>query len=237
MTRADRSVSRGDARVALAALLGLLTWELSGLDLALTRWIGSPSGFAWRHSVLAGHLLHDGGRMLGWSLLSLLVLDAIRPVLAGPARGERLYAVGTVLAGLVLVPLAKRFSTTSCPWDLSEFGGRAAYVPHWVLGITDGGPGHCFPSGHAVAAFAFFGVYFFWRARRPALARLALAGVLALGIAFGWAQWVRGAHFVSHTLWSAWLCWVIGALTFRLQPASVGRSPGPSGVEAAAPAA
>lgn len=109
-------------------------------------------------------------------------------------------------------------------------------MPHWLPGLVDGGPGHCFPSGHAVAAFAFFGVYFFWRARRPALARLALAGVFALGIAFGWAQWVRGAHFVSHTLWSAWLCWVIGALAFRLQPAPAGRSPESSGVAAAAPA-
>ena len=210
--RAARSVSHGDTWVALATLLGLLGWEFSGLVLTLTRWVGSSSGFAWRDSFIAGGLLHDGGRALGWSFLLLLVFDAVRPLLAGPSRGERLQAIGTVLAGLLLVPLAKRFSATSCPWDLAEFGGRAAYVPHWLPGITDGGPGHCFPSGHAVAAFAFFGVYFFWRARR-----LALAGVLALGIAFGWAQWVRGAHFVSHTLWSAWLCWVIGALAFRFQ--------------------
>lgn len=236
MRRADRSANRGDAWVALAALLGLLAWEFSGLDLALTRWVGSPSGFAWRDSLSAGRLLHDGGRMLGWSLLSLLVIDAIRPVFAGPSRGERLYAIGTVLAGLVIVPLAKRFSTTSCPWDLVEFGGRAAYVPHWLPGLADGGPGHCFPSGHAVAAFAFFGVYFFWRARRPRPARMALAGVFALGLAFGWAQWIRGAHFVSHTLWSAWLCWVIGSLAFRLQAATAGRAPRPPGVTAAAPA-
>jgi membrane-associated PAP2 superfamily phosphatase len=233
--QADRSASRADAWVALVALLGMLAWEFSGLDLTLTRWVGSPSGFAWRDSLSAGWLLHDGGRMLGWSLLALLVLDAIRPLLAGPPRRERLYAIGTVLAALVLVPLAKRFSTTSCPWSLAEFGGRAAYVPHWLLGLADGGPGHCFPSGHAVAAFAFFGVYFFWRAR-PLLARMALAGVVALGIAFGWAQWIRGAHFVSHTLWSAWFCWVIGSLAFRLHMGTAGRSPGPSGLAAAVPA-
>lgn len=225
VTQADRAASRRDATVALATLVALLAWEVGGFDLALTRWIATPSGFPWRDNVVASRLLHDGGRALGWALLSLLVFDAWRPLLAGPSRGERLYAIGTVLAGLVLVPLLKRFSATSCPWDLAEFGGRAAYVPHWLPGLGDGGPGHCFPSGHAVAAFAFFGVYFLWRRHRPVVARGALVVVLALGIAFGWAQWARGAHFVSHTLWSAWLCWAIGALAFRLRVATSARVP------------
>lgn len=219
MIVAPGTASRRDAGVALGALLALVAWELSGLDLVLTRWIATPGGFPWRDSFLAGRLLHDGGRALGWILLACLLFDAFRPQRAGPPRRQRLRAVGTVLAGLVLVPLLKRFSATSCPWDLAEFGGRAAYVPHWLVGLVDGGPGHCFPSGHAVVAFAFFGVYFFWRAHRPAAARVVLAAVLLLGSAFGWAQWIRGAHFVSHTLWSAWLCWVIGALAFRFATA------------------
>ena len=219
----QRDLSRRDWMLAAAGFAALLAWELSGLDLAMSRWVGSSSGFPWRDSFIASRLLHDGGRALAWTLLALLVIDGVHPLLAGPSRRDRWLAIGTVLIGLVVVPLAKRFSATSCPWDLAEFGGTATYVPHWQLGHVDGGPGHCFPSGHAVAAFAFFGLYFFWRMRRPRVARMALAGVLVLGVSFGWAQWVRGAHFVSHTLWSAWLCWVIGALIFRLQSAKADR--------------
>ena len=40
--------------------------------------------------------------------------------------------------------------------ELAEFGGVAQHVSHWSLGVLDGGPGHCFPSGHASSAFAFF---------------------------------------------------------------------------------
>lgn len=214
------AASRRDAWITLVALAALVLWEFSGLDLALTRWIATPQGFAWRDSPLASGVLHSGGRALGWLVLLLLVWDAVRPFAAGPSRAERVLGIAVVLAGLVLVPMLKRFSTTSCPWDLAEFGGRAAYVPHWMSGITDGGPGHCFPSGHAVAAFAFFGVYFLWRHHRPPVARAALIAVLVLGFAFGWAQWVRGAHFISHTLWSAWLCWVIAALAARCWPAT-----------------
>ncbi len=160
--RQSRTAASVDVWITAAGLLGLLAWEASALDLTLTRWIASPGGFPWRESFIAQRLLHDGGRLLGWSLLALLVLDTARPFAAGPSRLQRAQMVAIVLASLILVPVLKRFSRTSCPWDLAEFGGQAAHVPHWMPGISDGGPGHCFPSGHAVAAFAFFGVYFLW---------------------------------------------------------------------------
>lgn len=211
-----RVSSRRDAWIALWALLALVLWETSGLDLRLTRWIATPTGFPWRDSFLASRVLHDGGRALAWTMMGLLVWDWVRPFAAGPSQAQRARGIVVVLAGLLLVPLLKRFSTTSCPWDLLEFGGRAPYIPHWLIAMPDGGPGRCFPSGHAVAAFAFFGVYFLWRHHRPGAARIALLSVLVLGIVFGWAQWVRGAHFVSHTLWSAWLCWATAALGSRV---------------------
>ena len=205
------SASRRDAAIALAALAAIVLWEASGLDLVLTRWIATPQGFPWRDSLLASRLLHDGGRALAWAVMAGLAWDAWRPLAPGPSRRERLQAIGLVVAAITIPPLLKRFSATSCPWDLAAFGGEVAYVPHWLPGVVDGGPGHCFPSGHAVAAFGFFGVHFLWRRHRPRMARFILAAVLGFGFAFGWAQWIRGAHYVSHTLWSAWLCWVIAA--------------------------
>ena len=94
----DRAASRRDAWVTLAALLCLVAWEASGLDLPLTRWIATPEGFPWRDSFVSSRLLHDGGRAFAWLVLSLLVFDAFRPLLAGPTRGERLYAIGVTLA-------------------------------------------------------------------------------------------------------------------------------------------
>jgi membrane-associated PAP2 superfamily phosphatase len=240
-SRADAATaaSRRDAWVTLAALLALVLWDASGADLALTRWAGTAAGFPWRDSLLASRVLHDGGRALGWALLALLAWDAARPFAlpppAGPSRAQRARTLAVVLAALVLVPLLKRYSSTSCPWDLAEFGGQAAYVPHWLVGVFDGGPGHCFPSGHAVAAFAYFGVYFLWRHHRPRTARAALVAVLALGLLFGWAQWLRGAHFVSHTLWSAWLCWALAATAAWAWPA-LPRPAAPAAGVAAAPA-
>lgn len=206
---------RRDLTWMLAALLALLLWELSGLDLDSMRLWGSAGGFAWRDAWLTSTLLHEGGRQLAWLVLALMALDAWRQWLDGPSRAERLRAIAASLMAVLLVPSIKRASTTSCPWDLAEFGGLARYVPHWQLGVFDGGPGHCFPSGHAAAGFAFFSLYLLWRGHRPRLARGLLAGVLLVGALFGWAQMVRGAHYPSHSLWSAWLCWVVVWLVHR----------------------
>ncbi len=207
MSRAGPRTERAGA-VVLAALVPLAAWEAGGWDLSVARHYAGAAGFGWRDAWWASALLHEGGRLLGLIALALMALGALRPGPGVPGRGERLYWLAVTIVCATLVPAAKRLSATSCPWDLAEFGGVARYVPHWWLGAGDGGPGHCFPSGHAVAAFAFFSLFFLWRPHRPALARAALLAVLAAGALFAWGQTVRGAHYPSHAMWSAWLCWV-----------------------------
>jgi membrane-associated PAP2 superfamily phosphatase len=202
-----------DLALAIALLALLLCWEASGLDLVVAGWYGTAAGFPLREAWFTRDLLHDGGRRAAGVALAVYVIAAWR---GGPAgRTRRLAWLGVVLACLLAVPALKRLSDTSCPWDLSDFGGSVAYVPHWLLTVLDGGPGHCFPSGHAVAAFAFLPLYFQWRGHQPRQARLVLVAVLAAGALFGWAQLARGAHFPSHTLWSAWICWAMGAAASR----------------------
>jgi membrane-associated PAP2 superfamily phosphatase len=209
VTPAATARARRDAAVTLAALALIVAWEASGWDLAVAGWFGGPGGFPARDAWWARSLLHEGGRMLAWAGLLAFAWYAARPGGSGPTRRQRLYWLGVSIACAVAVPALKSISRTSCPWDLASFGGRWPFVPHWLPGVADGGPGHCFPSGHAVGAFAFLGLYFMWRPHRPRAARVALAGVLSAGLIFGWTQLVRGAHFPSHTMWSAWLCWTL----------------------------
>lgn len=204
---------RRDLAVTAIALLLLMMWDFSGLDLLAAHLLGSARGFVLRDTFWTSTVLHDGGRRAAWVLMALLIVAALRtPAEAPPGRpgrAERWRWIAVMLLVIVAVPAIKRFSLTSCPWDLSVFGGTAQYVSHWRLGVADGGGGHCFPSGHAVAAFGFFGLYFLWRPHDAKVARIWLAAVLLAGALFGTAQLARGAHYPSHTLWSAWLCWVV----------------------------
>jgi membrane-associated PAP2 superfamily phosphatase len=220
---------RRDLLITGIALGLLLAWDASGLDLMLVRRYGSAEGFAWREHWFTGNLLHNGGRWLGLAVLAGLVLNIRWPWFSGLSRGERWRWLLVTLASALLVPLIKQFSSTSCPWDLAEFGGAARYVSHWHFSVADGGAGHCFPSGHAVSAVAFFSGWFALRHHHPKAARRWLAAVCVLGLAFGWAQMARGAHYASHTLWSAWLCWTLAMLAAPPPPAAAVGVPATAG--------
>lgn len=206
----------------LLSLLLLLAWDAGNGDLWLARAIGGPTGFVWQDNFWLVTVMHRGGKALGWALLFGLLVAVRWPVgvLRRLGASERGQLVIGALVSVVVVGLIKHASQTSCPWDLAEFGGHATHVSHWLWGVRDGGSGHCFPAGHASVGFAFVGGWFVLRRHDVRAARAWLLAALAFGLVLGVGQQLRGAHFLSHTLWSAWLCWVCGwATDIALAPA------------------
>jgi len=196
----------------LIAFVFLLAWDASGLDLPVARFFATPAGFALRDNAFLVQVMHEGAKTLSWVLVIGLFLAIARPVgfLRRLDRFERAQLALATVAGVLVVTLIKHASRTSCPWDLDAFGGVAHYVSHWSWGQGDGGPGRCFPAGHASAAFAFLGGWFVLARRVPSVARAWLVAALAAGLVLGLVQQARGAHYMSHTLWTAWLCWTTG---------------------------
>lgn len=224
-------------RVVLAlafSLVALLLWDFSGADRWVAQQLGSQAGFAWREAAAARQAYELGRWVVGTGFLWLAVsLMCFRSLVASASRAEgdgpvaarwtsRSAWLLVALAGWLLVLGLKRISLTSCPWDLAEFGGVAQWVSHWQWGVPDGGPGRCFPSGHASGGFALFAGYFAWRQTHPGRARAWLAFALVMGLFMGATQVLRGAHHVSHVLWAGWLCatlaWASALLHQRIWP-------------------
>lgn len=188
-------------------------WDFAGLDMAVMNHIGTPEGFPLKDNWWLSTVLHDKLRLVAQLLFVVLLAWASWPLRAGGLpRRERWLLVGLVLASLLIVNLVKINSRTSCPWDLQVFGGEASYVSHWLLGVGDGGGGHCFPGGHASSAYAYFALCLPWlhppagEVRSAAPGRRWLAVVLIAGLIAGFAQTLRGAHHPSHTLWTLVIC-------------------------------
>lgn len=190
----------------------LVLWDATGFDLPLARWSGSPQGFALRQQPLFVLLSHELPRMAGAALLLALLVGVFKPwgFLCRLAPGERWQLWLSIAGGALAITVLKRLNHTSCPWDLAEFGGVARHVSHWLWGVRDGGAGHCFPAGHASTAFCYLAAYFWLRPWAPRMARIWLAATVVAGLALGGVQMVRGAHYLSHVLWSGWFCWVVG---------------------------
>lgn len=217
MVESLRAADRADAVRLGIAFLALLAFDASGLDLPISRRFGAPTGFAWRDHWLVGGVLHADARWIAWAVAIGLLVNVWRPLpFAGTlSRAARAWWLATTLACVVLIPLLKQISLTSCPWSLAEFGGHASHVSHWAWGVADGGEGRCFPAGHAAAAFCFLPGYFALRASAPRAARAWLLSVVAAGALLGGVQVVRGAHYASHALWTGWFCWALALLSLR----------------------
>lgn len=219
-----------DATWIALGLLAVLAWDASGLDMTVERWFGDAQGFGLKSHWLFAQVLHEGGRWVSAAAIVVVLINAFRPWgFVGPMnRATRIWWLAVTVICLVLIPTLKQLSATSCPWDLAEFGRSAQHVSHWAFGVNDGGPGRCFPSGHASAAFSLFGGWFALRHTAPGAARRWLAGVWFFGVLFSVAQSVRGAHFPSHSMWTAWVCFTTSALLWHaaqplLRPSGAGR--------------
>ena len=205
-------------RWLLLALVVIALWDLAGLDLPMAHWFGTPDGFPLRDHWLWSKVLHEGARRVAWALQFVLLLAVWWPfgILRSLTRRQRATMFVTAMACLAVVSTLKNINTTSCPWDLAEFGGKAIYVSHWDWGIADGGVGRCFPAGHASAAFCFLPGFFWLRSKAPRAAAFWLTATVLAAFTIGLAQQVRGAHYFSHTLWTGWISWVVAAISYWL---------------------
>lgn len=209
--------------LTLLLLGGLVAWDASGLDLSVMAGLGNAGGFPLREQWWLETVLHNAVRQLALVAFVGLWVMVWHPVgvFRSYQRMERLEMVIGVTVALLTISGMKRFSLTSCPWDLQSFGGLATYVSHWQWGVKDGGSGGCFPGGHASSAFAFVALVLpgLTRGRGSAQHRLAmrlLIGVVLAGLVLGGVQTLRGAHYPSHTLWTGWICWAIVSLNHAL---------------------
>lgn len=201
-------------RPSLVFLLVAVWLEFSGIDLwladAIYHWSGDS--WRWRDAWVTATLVHEYGRTLVAVLvlvLLLLILGSWQVAVLSPFRSGLCYVlVSALLAGLV-VNIGKRLTHVDCPWDLLRYGGTADYVRNFMSHAGTGGVGGCFPAGHASAGYGWFGLYYFVRQFWPRWRSAALAGVLLLGLVFGIGQQLRGAHFLSHDVWTLGICWLV----------------------------
>lgn len=203
------------ALAAVAVLLFAL-FASTDLDRAVTRLAFDD---AQRLFPLTGewwlkNVLHDGARavsaLCGLALLVATVGGWLLPRWLASlyaCRQALTYVTIAAFGAATLVGVLKHFSSHACPWDLVDFGGTVVYRHLFAASSKAAAVTGCFPAAHPLSGYAWMAValvlYPTWR--RTAL-RWWLAA-FALGTLFGVVQILRGAHLLSHVLWSGWIVW------------------------------
>lgn len=204
--------------VAAAWLCFIVIWEWCGADRWAMSRLADSHGFALQNNWWLKAVFHDGLRWISTLAYAALVFSLWKPFgyLRATSSLQRIEMLVGVTVALLVINRIKFYSLTSCPWDLAQFGGVATYVSHWSWGVGDGGPGRCFPGGHASAGYAFFalampGLFSDSPAARQTGKRLFVA-VFLFGLICGASQVLRGAHYPSHGLWTGLICWVVATV-------------------------
>lgn len=211
--------------LAFAALLLVMRW-LDGDQWIADRLYAMQGGrWALRDAFLTQHVMHTWGRGFGIALwlaaLATWLVARHRDDMAS-LRAPLAYLLIAVVLSVLCVAWVKSWSNMDCPWDLVRYGGDRPFVGLWQVRPLGLERGACFPAGHAGGGYAWMALYFFLGAVRPRWRWAGLAAGIGLGLAFGIAQQLRGAHFASHDLSAAAICWAVALITWRVfRPALV----------------
>jgi membrane-associated PAP2 superfamily phosphatase len=205
--------------VATAILTGLLMGLHGDLVVADSLYALQGNEWLFKKTFLAEKVIHIAGRnasILLWLTALAVWLTSFKVARWAVWRRPWGYLVLAVAAGVTSVSILKAISTLDCPWSLTRYGGSRIYFGFFDLRpdlMTGGG---CFPAGHASAGYGWLALYFFLVIVKPEYRGHGLAFGLLAGIVFGATQQLRGAHFLSHDVWSLAICWLVSLGIFLI---------------------
>lgn len=168
------------------------------------------------HDTLWGDLLaYKGPKTIIIIFAVYLLLVAILPQFL-PSWMNRRRAIYVLVCMAVIAIISTQLRAVTymaTPLELKMFGG---VYEHLLLfqAKPEGYPCHAFPAGHASGGFALISLYWAWSDR--SYRRIGLVIGLFFGALMGLYQIARGEHFLSHTLTTALIAWIVAACLARL---------------------
>ncbi len=201
--------------VPLLLLFVALTFEYSGLDIAISSHFYDSTTGAWpfKEGFWLRHILYERQNDLARGLYILVLAVFVLSHAVEPLRRWRrpvLFLIVACASGPLAVALIKSLTHIYTPWRLEIFGGDYPYIRVFDSVPSGMRIGHAFPGGHSSGAYAWIALYFLLRLTAHPWRYRVLTVVVGTGILFSATQIIRGAHFVSHELVTAAICWATG---------------------------
>jgi membrane-associated PAP2 superfamily phosphatase len=204
--------------------VALLVWliDVLRLDWVVSDWFFDPIGheFPLRDHPFFENVLHNAVKymVVAFALgVAGLVVASLIDHRWARYRALLVFILAAMTFSSGAVSFLKSATGRHCPYELKAYGGEMPYVG--LLEVKPAGvpAGRCWPSGHASTGFCLFAFYFgaLWMGRRRIAIGL-LVGSLLMGSVLGMGRVAQGAHFVSHNLWSAVVCWLVTLALFAL---------------------
>ena len=199
--------------LAVAAVVAFFGFPRTGgdwLDHAFQSLFWDGKSWLIPHEARLGKwFAYDGPKGVLILFAVFLLSSAFFPSSVPGSLGRRrsIYLLACLALVSVVCTQLRSVTHMGTPIDLKLYGGAWDHLLLFQRKPLNY-PSHAFPAGHASGGFALLGLY--W-ALPIARRNLGLAIGLGLGCWMGLYQIARGEHFLSHSLATATLAWLICA--------------------------
>jgi membrane-associated PAP2 superfamily phosphatase len=201
-------------------VLAVTCFELGGVDIWLADRLYALEGGTWalKNAWITSAIIHQTGKKLSLLIAATILVTLIFSYISKylhQYRRELAYLLLAAGGGSVLISILKSISHVSCAWDFSRYGGTEEYTSVYTQILNMSGE-NCFPAGHASGGYAWLAFYFLGVYKQSNWRWAGLCFALGVGLVFGISQQLRGAHFITHDLWTLAICWFFSLFVFKL---------------------
>ena len=221
---------------SIASTLSLLIFtvvffEYSNLDLWVQDFLFDFKANAWvlsHDNSIAKLLFYDGIKNFYILFVLSLVVALLffsKTKLVSKNKTQLLIVCASVIVVPLLINVLKGATNIPCPRDIDHFGGRYPYatlLTDFPADFVQDEAVNCYPAGHASGGFALMSLYFLFRSKKSKA--VALGGALTLGWIVGSYKMLIGDHFLSHTVVTMLIAWIvilaISGMLFRAESRS-----------------
>jgi len=218
------TLNRQIVLTSLVLLFTILFFGMTDVDLSVQDLFFNYSTHTW---IINGYLqpykfiFYDGIKKL---LIIIAVLFLLAFVFFRKNRIIQEYKRGIVILILsaIFVPAIasglKKTTDMPCPKDEIVYGGLYPRTAVWQEYNEEFKLTHketrCWPAGHASGGFALLCLFFLFKTKRNKI--IGLVTGLSVGWAMGLYKMIIGDHFLSHTVITMVLAWLIVLLIAKL---------------------
>jgi membrane-associated PAP2 superfamily phosphatase len=157
--------------------------------------------------------LYDGLKkgliIFGVFILILLIFFRKKEFVKEYKKGLIILLLSSIFVPTIVGSL-KAITNTPCPCNIEHFGGEYPDIKvfdKYPEDFIQKSKAKCWPAGHASGGFALMALFFFFK--NPRNQFFGLIGAITLGWSMGTYKMLLGDHFLSHTIITMILAWII----------------------------
>lgn len=200
----------------ISLLLVIILFEISNIDLNVQNYFYNFSTNKWlidRDNPILKFIFYDGIKILLISFLVILFLSAVffrkKTIIQKYKKGIILVvASGVIIPSLV--GALKYVTNLPCPRNIENFQGNRPYVKIFDNRLQNNENlkrSRCWPAGHSSGGFALLSLFFLFKTVKAQ--KISILFALTIGWLMGLYKMMIGDHFLSHTIVTMILAWLV----------------------------